>query len=63
MPKQHNLIYNLCSIIREIDVQYGNKGETLTKRDNITINIDQESYECACIIDLQLNNSYNALVQ
>ena len=38
-----------------------NKRETLTKKDNITINISQESRECACITDVQ--NSYNTLVQ
>ena len=35
--------------------------ETLTKKDNIIINIAQESYERACIIDVQ--NSYNTLVK
>ena len=38
-----------------------NIGETLSKRDNITINIAQESCECACITDVQ--NSYNTPVQ
>ena len=38
-----------------------NKGETLTKRDNITINIAQESCEHGCITDVQ--NSYNAPVR
>ena len=35
--------------------------ETLTKKDNITINIAQESCEHACITDVQ--NSYNTPVQ
>ena len=38
-----------------------NKGETMKKRDKITINIAQESCEHACIIDVQ--NSYITLVQ
>ena len=37
-----------------------NKGETMKKRDNITINIAQESCECACVTDVQ--DSYNTLV-
>jgi len=32
-----------------------NKGETLTTSDKITINIDQESCERACITDVQNN--------
>ena len=35
--------------------------ETLTKKDNITINIAQESCEHACITDVQ--DSYNTPVQ
>ena len=38
-----------------------NKGETMTKKDNITINIAQESCEHACITDVQ--DSYNTPVK
>ena len=38
-----------------------NRRETLTKKDNFTINIAQESCERACITDVQKN--YNTLVQ
>ena len=38
-----------------------NRRETMTKKDNITIKIAQESCERACINDVQ--NNYNALVQ
>ena len=38
-----------------------NKGETLRKRDSITINIAQESCERACITDVK--NSYNTPMQ
>ena len=38
-----------------------NRRETLTKKDNFTINIAQESCERACITDVQ--NSYNTPVQ
>ena len=38
-----------------------NRRETLTNKDNITINIAQESCERACITDVQ--NSYNTPVQ
>ena len=61
VPRHHILIQNFCSFIREIMDNMENRRETLTKKDNITINIAQESYERACITDV--HNIYNTLVQ